>query len=162
MLSIFISNALKFSYKGEIFISYEIRETTALPPTNKMISPQQTPKNNLAPKDKDDTKDKKKVIYFVIRDQGIGMDEEQLMIAINSLKNELSSKHTSNSAGIGLGLRVASNLLKFLGPSDKNNLFLKSKKDEGTEISFFLQNMNNIPNTNNYNIKESTTNTFSA
>ena len=55
-----------------------------------------------------------------VEDTGIGMDLEQLKILKESFNNLLTSETTSNSAGIGLGLRIASTLLKYIAPKGNN------------------------------------------
>jgi signal transduction histidine kinase len=75
-------------------------------------------------------------LRIIVEDTGVGMDPEQLAILKESLSNTLTSATTSNCSGVGLGLRIASTLLKYIAPKDNNKLVFSSTKNRGTRVEF--------------------------
>jgi signal transduction histidine kinase len=75
-------------------------------------------------------------LRIIVEDTGVGMDPEQLAILKDSLFNSLTSSTTSNCSGLGLGLRIASTLLKYIAPKDHNKLVFSSAKNRGTRVEF--------------------------
>ena len=78
--------------------------------------------------------DKNIDIEFVVKDNGIGIDEEQKK-AVFRLFDQADSSNTRAHKGIGLGLTIANSLVKLLG----GNLSLESQVEEGATFSFTLR-----------------------
>lgn len=79
------------------------------------------------------------ILKIVVSDDGIGIDPQELVSLRQTLKNYLSSYKTKQSSGIGLGLRVASALQRFLGDKSYNKLEITSTPDKGTSVTFYLK-----------------------
>ncbi|CAD8213635.1 unnamed protein product [Paramecium octaurelia] len=83
-------------------------------------------------------------INFIVKDNGIGIDEHKLYQIQNSLHDtiELGAVLKSNS-GIkspGLGLNIAAKLIEGLVESKDNQLIITSKKNKGTVVQFQVEN----------------------
>ncbi len=72
-------------------------------------------------------------IEFLVKDSGIGIDEEHKKMVFR-LFNQADSSNTRAYKGIGLGLNIANSLVKLLG----GTLSLESELGEGTTFSFIL------------------------
>ena len=102
-----ISNAIKFTdKKGSVELAI-------------------TKKNNL--------KKNKVEIEFLVKDNGIGIDEEHKKMVFR-LFNQADNTNTRAYQGVGLGLTIADNLVKLLG----GTLSLESEPEEGTTFAFTL------------------------
>jgi len=77
--------------------------------------------------------DKKVDIEFIVKDNGIGIDEEHKKMVFK-LFNQADSSNTRAYKGVGLGLTIANSLVKLLG----GNLSLESEVDKGSTFSFTL------------------------
>jgi len=77
--------------------------------------------------------DKSVDIEFIIKDNGIGIDEEHKKMVFK-LFNQADSSNTRAYKGIGLGLTIANSLVKLL----EGNLSLESEENRGSTFSFTL------------------------
>jgi signal transduction histidine kinase len=73
-----------------------------------------------------------------IIDTGIGMDEEEIEIALSQF-GQVQTAYTREHDGTGLGLPLVKKFMKALG----GHLEIKSKKDVGTKIFLFFPNSQN-------------------
>lgn len=73
-------------------------------------------------------------IIFYIKDSGSGMSLEEQRVAFNKINHKLNSTNKSNLPGIGIGLAICRNLVSKMG----GNIWLISKKNEGTTAHFYL------------------------
>ncbi len=72
-------------------------------------------------------------IEFLVKDSGIGIDEEHKKMVFR-LFHQADSSNTRAYKGVGLGLTIANSLVKLLG----GTLNLESELEEGTTFSFTL------------------------
>lgn len=73
---------------------------------------------------------------FVIKDTGIGFDEEDIQRIFNEFEQvESSEKYIHNQTGTGLGLAIVKSLVE----SQDGHINVKSKKDSGTTFTFHLK-----------------------
>lgn len=73
---------------------------------------------------------------FVIKDTGIGFDEEDIQRIFNEFEQvESSEKYIHNQTGTGLGLAIVKSLVE----SQDGHINVKSKKDNGTTFTFHLK-----------------------
>ena len=81
---------------------------------------------------------------LTVRDTGIGMDEEiQASLSRNmEAAKVLDAKISHSSAGVGLGLMMASTFCQLLSCDNSQNLQFKSIKGKGSEFYFILSNSN--------------------
>jgi two-component system sensor histidine kinase/response regulator len=115
VLTNLISNAVKFTEKGEITVSCVAREETASPaPTDAVGDGVRTVR-----------------LFFTVRDTGIGMSEEQ--------KNKLFRPFTQADmsitrlyGGTGLGLTITKRLIEMMG----GEISIESAAQQGTTVSF--------------------------
>lgn len=106
ILTNLLSNAIKFTDKGgEIELSIEKRNLT----------------------------DEYIAVKFMVKDTGIGIEEEQKQ-QVFTLFNQADNSDTRAYRGVGLGLTIANDLVKLLG----GNLELESELNKGTTFSFTL------------------------
>jgi len=73
------------------------------------------------------------VLKFSVKDTGLGMnaqDLEKLFHEFEQLENHLTKQHQ----GTGLGLTICKNIIETMG----GEIWVKSKKDEGSEFSFTI------------------------
>jgi PAS domain S-box-containing protein len=73
------------------------------------------------------------LLTIVIQDQGIGMTEEEVQVALSSF-GQVQSSHVRNHQGTGLGLPLCRHLVKLHG----GRFSIESTPEEGTRISVVL------------------------
>ncbi|WP_262510690.1 hybrid sensor histidine kinase/response regulator [Mucilaginibacter hurinus] len=105
VLTNMVGNATKFTHKGEIFVGI-----TRGPVTDDEV-----------------------MLYFEIRDTGIGIPEEQIGNLFKAF-NQVDSSITRRYGGSGLGLAICERLIKLLGGS----VSVKSKLGIGTTFTFSM------------------------
>lgn len=81
-------------------------------------------------------KDKGEKYTISIQDEGIGMEKEKIEQIFESFK-QLEEGDTRKYGGVGLGLTVAQKILEYYG----EKLIIKSKINEGTTISFYVNKL---------------------
>ena len=108
-----LSNAFKFTAKGEISLNVE------------------KPSNGLQPVNDSLTLDK--TIAFKISDTGIGLSEDKQKIIFEAFQ-QADSKTTRKYGGTGLGLSISRELAKLLG----GELHLKSEEGKGSTFTLLL------------------------
>jgi two-component system, cell cycle sensor histidine kinase PleC len=69
----------------------------------------------------------------LIRDSGIGMDEEEIQVALTPF-GQVDGSHSRWREGAGLGLPIANALVELHG----GELRIRSARDEGTEVAVIL------------------------
>lgn len=79
-------------------------------------------------------KEKNSTIFVSIKDNGIGLNEEQIKSIFNFGK-PIQRDGTKGEKGSGLGLLICIDILK----KNKSNLKIESQENKGTEMSFELQ-----------------------
>ena len=82
------------------------------------------------------------LIKISIKNEGIGLNDKQLLQLNSLFEDYYSNEIPENSVGIGLSLRIASALLKYLGKK-KYNKFEIITEDKFVEISFYIRNIEN-------------------
>src|SRR5688572_11775447 len=70
---------------------------------------------------------------ILIRDSGIGMDEEEIQIALTPF-GQVDGSHSRWREGTGLGLPIANALVELHG----GELQIRSQRDQGTEVAVIL------------------------
>ncbi|KAM3136903.1 hypothetical protein pb186bvf_010988 [Paramecium bursaria] len=88
-------------------------------------------------------------IMISIKDQGIGMDENEKMRLSELLYQQIPQKISNNSTGCGLGLYITNILVKQLNTSKQ--IEFHSNSNEGSEFQFYLTLQNNIPSNDQSN-----------
>jgi signal transduction histidine kinase len=73
-------------------------------------------------------------VAIAIEDHGIGMNEEELLIAVSDFGRIVNPELASSSQGIGLGLPLSFRFMKLLG----GKLEISSKKGRGTRVDLIL------------------------
>ncbi len=73
-------------------------------------------------------------VTIAIEDHGIGMNEEELLIAVSEFGRIVNPELASSSQGIGLGLPLSSRFMNLLG----GKLDISSKKGKGTRVDLIL------------------------
>lgn len=104
-----ISNAIKFTEKGEIYVSVKLKEAQEL--ENKMCA-----------------------LEFSVKDTGIGIPKDKqnrLFEAFEQLDNSVTRKY----GGTGLGLAISKNLVEMMG----GRIWFESEPGKGTTFFFTLQ-----------------------
>ena len=81
------------------------------------------------------------LLRISIVDTGIGIESKQLKRLKDTSSNRLSGYKTDNSSGIGLGLRIASSLQRYLGSRDFHSIDIESSQGHGTTVTFYLKNI---------------------
>lgn len=89
-------------------------------------------------------------VLFCLNDTGEGMSQSDIKIIEEIIRNPLSSEKTDNSAGLGIGLRMAYNFIKHLSLK-QSKLYIESVVGEGTRITFALRNLPKITRNLNNN-----------
>lgn len=79
-------------------------------------------------------KDKANTIYFEVKDNGRGIDEEDQKRIFNSFEQALGSNEEAMSTGVGLGLTVSSRLVHLMG----GEIELESTLGRGSTFRFFI------------------------
>ena len=79
-------------------------------------------------------KEKNSTVFVSIKDNGIGLNEEQIKSIFN-LGKPIQRDGTKGEKGSGLGLLICIDILK----KNKSNLKIESQENKGTEMSFELQ-----------------------
>lgn len=100
-----------------------------------------------------DSQEKEDILTVCIIDSGIGIEPKQLSGQQNTISNRVSSFKTDNSSGIGLGLRIASELQRYLGCQSYNKLSIDSSINQGTTVTIYQRYMKF--ESNKINIKDS-------
>ena len=108
-----LSNALKFTLKGEI--NLKVKLTSSPRP-------------------------KEKILSIEVSDTGIGISEENKRKLFKAFeKIELGDRNSINSQGVGLGLVISNNLVLMLGPPEQNNgMKVESQVNKGSKFSFWI------------------------
>ena len=70
---------------------------------------------------------------FLIRDSGIGMNEEEIQIALTPF-GQVDGSHSRWREGTGLGLPIANALVELHG----GELQIRSQPEQGTEVTVIL------------------------
>ena len=84
------------------------------------------------------------LIRVDVRDDGVGMDEEELARLNELLDGSYNSEKISkNSSGFGLGLTIAQAILIEISPAQYPCFTIVSSKHKGTHICFYLRNLIN-------------------
>ena len=79
-------------------------------------------------------------VAFSIKDEGIGMcDEEVARLLLNLKEGTIGRKVSDQSTGAGLGLIVANELTRQLNPKSRQELRVFSVHKEGTEVIFEIE-----------------------
>ncbi len=112
-----ISNAIKFTEKGEIKVLLQ-------------LDPAGTPENQLP----DLSRENKKVVFFSISDTGPGIPEKSLNHIFQYFYQPDSYHHRSGKEGVGLGLPITKNLVELMGGS----LGVSSKIKRGSTFYFTI------------------------
>ena len=100
-----LANAVKFTDKGKVLLSSTVKSLS----------------------------DGKAVVYFEIRDEGIGMTDEQVERIFEPFM-QADSSTTRNYGGTGLGLPICKSTIELMG----GELVVHSKLGEGSTFSFEL------------------------
>jgi signal transduction histidine kinase len=79
-------------------------------------------------------KDKNGVVEICIKDNGVGMDKEQIDHILSNSGNIKSTIGTNNERGTGLGMIVIKEFVQL----NKGKIQIKSEPDKGTEICIML------------------------
>jgi len=108
-----LSNAFKFTAKGEVSLTVE-KPTNGLRPINDRMMLDRT-------------------IAFKISDTGIGLSEDKQKIIFEAFQ-QADSKTTRKYGGTGLGLSISRELAKLLG----GELHLKSEEGKGSTFTLLL------------------------
>jgi signal transduction histidine kinase/CheY-like chemotaxis protein len=106
VLSNLISNALKFTDEGSVNVTVKL-----------ILSNSKTAS-----------------IYFAVKDDGIGISEQQQKVIFQSF-TQGDTTTTRKFGGTGLGLAISKNIIEMY----KGNLEVRSKKGQGSEFYFTLQ-----------------------
>jgi len=105
-----LNNAIKFTQKGAVTLS-------AMPADDPMCC------------------------RISVQDSGIGMKKEDIKKLFSSYTHiEFSGREEINPTGIGLGLSIAYNLAKLLGPKGQNGITVESTLNVGSNFSFIVEN----------------------
>ena len=83
-----------------------------------------------------DAKKENDIIKISVADFGVGMDETTVKNIFN-LDSKLTTKGTANETGTGLGLKIC----KEFANIHNGNLFLESKPNKGSKITFTFQSV---------------------
>ncbi len=73
-------------------------------------------------------------VLIAIEDHGIGMNEEELLIAVSDFGRIVNPELASSSQGIGLGLPLSARFMSILG----GKLDISSEKGRGTRVDLIL------------------------
>jgi len=80
-------------------------------------------------------------IKIVVRDSGIGITEDDIKKLFNVFTHiEVHNRVNMNPSGAGLGLSIAHNLAKLLGPENNNGIKVTSAPGQGSTFSFIIDN----------------------
>lgn len=80
-------------------------------------------------------------IRIIIKDTGIGMDNETMNKLTNILKNSLAGdKVDRSSTGVGLGLIVSQAIAFLLGPENSSGVYFDSELNSGSIFTFIIEN----------------------
>jgi len=109
-------NAIKFTTKGEIFVTIQSK---ALPISTAASKP---PANGLA-----------REIRFSVRDTGIGIPPDRLHRLFQSF-SQVDSSITRHYGGTGLGLAISKGLVEFMG----GKIWVESTEGQGSNFLFML------------------------
>lgn len=115
ILANLISNALKFTEKGEVKVNIDYRENT------NNIKPQAKPKIDL---------------IIEVSDTGIGISKEKLNKIFDSF-SQVNGQSNRKYQGTGLGLAITKSLVKLMG----GEIFVNSKIEIGTEFKIIIPNL---------------------
>mmetsp|Transcript_21076 Transcript_21076/g.18694 ORF Transcript_21076/g.18694 Transcript_21076/m.18694 type:complete len:173 (-) Transcript_21076:23-541(-) len=114
-----ISNSLKFTFNGSISISVAKVYKRDLSASFPLI---------------EESKANDEYLKFIVKDTGNGISKNQIP-KLFKMFGKLNKNSSLNKQGTGLGLTICKKLVESLGGS----IQLKSKLDEGTEISFIIK-----------------------
>lgn len=78
------------------------------------------------------------VLSIGIKDHGMGISESNLTKLDCSFKNLWTPIKTDNCSGIGLGLRIAACMQRYLGSKENNQIDIQSQLNVGTTLTFYL------------------------
>lgn len=106
-----ISNAVKFTEKGEIIVKVEIKEEDNTPPSES----------------------KQTKLLFSVRDNGIGIPPEKLDSLFEPF-TQLDGSMTRRYEGSGLGLSICERLVSLMG----GEIWVKSQPGQGSDFYFTL------------------------
>jgi len=112
-----ISNAIKFTEKGEINVSLKLKQT-----------------GGIENRPTDLNEKNKAVVLFSISDTGIGIPENSLSHIFQYFHQPDSYHHRSGKEGVGLGLPITKNLVELMGGS----LDVSSTVNRGSTFSFTI------------------------
>ena len=105
-----LNNAIKFTQKGSIVLS-------AMPTDDPML------------------------VKISVQDSGMGMTQENIKkLFLDYTHIEFAERKEINPTGVGLGLSIAYNLAKLLGPSPQRGITVESVLSVGSTFSFLLEN----------------------
>jgi len=77
-------------------------------------------------------------VQIRVEDAGIGIHKTSFQRLFSSYANiDLKESQTMNPAGVGLGLNIASNLVKLVAPESHPGISVTSVPNEGSVFSFF-------------------------
>ncbi|MCP5008214.1 MAG: response regulator, partial [Planctomycetes bacterium] len=113
ILNNLLSNAFKFTAKGEVSLTVE-KPSNGLPPVNDNLTTDRT-------------------VAFKISDTGIGLSEDKQKIIFEAFQ-QADSRTSRNYGGTGLGLSISRELAKLLG----GVLHLKSEEGKGSTFTLLL------------------------
>ena len=134
-----LSNALKFTLKGEIKIIAEtgtLRALTSSPVSPAVIDLDKYPDSlEISTKKSDE-----RILKISIIDTGIGISEENKGKLFRAFeKIDLGEKKSLNTQGVGLGLVISNSLVLSLGPDDASNTMrVESEVNKGTSFTFWI------------------------
>ena len=120
-----LSNALKFTLKGEINVTAKITLPKDLPIGGRVSGTEVFGYRALSVK---------------VSDTGIGISRENKQKLFRAFeKIELGDRLPLNSQGVGLGLVISNNLVLALGPEEQNNgMKVESTENEGSTFLFWI------------------------
>ena len=115
----FLSNAIKFTEKGEVTLSAKTVESSIF--NSQLFKDRDVPSLPRA------LADDEKLLYFEIRDTGIGIDKESREKLFKPF-TQADSSTTRKFGGTGLGLSISKRLIEMMG----GFVFVNSTLDEGS------------------------------
>ena len=105
-----LNNAIKFTQKGSVILS-------AVPTENSDC------------------------LKISVQDSGIGMTKEDIEKLFSDYTHiEFAERKDINPTGVGLGLSIAYNLAKLLGPANQRGIVVESVQGIGSTFSFLVEN----------------------
>jgi two-component system phosphate regulon sensor histidine kinase PhoR len=76
------------------------------------------------------------VLYINLQDNGIGINDADLLTLGEILNNHLLKSSTTNSSGTCLGLKLCSSLLRYMAPKNNSKLKFDTVFGKGCNIGF--------------------------